>query len=352
MRQSNLQQPEREPGPERAHDSRDHAGGGARGPHPRRRAGALEAEAAGGGGGLADARRGHGVGDAGGAGHGLAARADLDDVARRRVEPCLGDRDLVIGEVVDDVRAAEEGVAEHVGRGARGRDAEQARRGAVAEGGAAAGARDEVEDELVHVDRDDGLGEVELEGDVGVGLGAGDVRRALGRVVLRRDLVVDGLHHGVGEVRQAGSAVQEHGERLVRGDGVVAHVQARQSNEELGVHAALGLDGQRRELALELIRVHAAEEDRARVGVQVVEPEAVGVGVDLARRGHLGRQVFVRREACPPDLHLVRCVADPEDALSTGALVADAELEIRHRRAAHMYGVFNIVAACTGAVHI
>ena len=43
--------------------------------------------------------------------NGVGARADLEDLVARGVEVCLRERDLVVLEVVHDVRAAQERVA-------------------------------------------------------------------------------------------------------------------------------------------------------------------------------------------------------------------------------------------------
>lgn len=235
------------------------------------------------------ARGGHGIGDIHRAGHSVGAGADLEDVAGGGVEVGLGDGDLVVLEVVDHVGAAQEGVAQdHAARAGRG-DAEEARLGAVREARPLARGRDEVQHQLVHLDRDDGGAEGEVERGVAVGHAAGDVRRALVAVVLRRHAVIDGLHHVVGEVRQAAAAVQEHRQRLVRGDRLPVERHARHGDQELGVGAALGLDRQRLQLPRELIRVHAAKQDLARARVEVVQPQAVCVGRYLALGLHLGR---------------------------------------------------------------
>lgn len=300
---------------------------------PRRRI--LEPEATGDGRRVGEPRGGHGISDGGGAGDGIGSGADLEDVAGGGVEVRLGDGDLVVLEVVDNVGAAEEGVAQDHAAGAGGRDAEQARLGAVREARALARGRDQVQHELVHLDRDDGRAEGEVERGVVVGLAARDVRRALVAVVLRRHAVVDGLHHGVGQVCQAAAAVQEHRQCLVLRDRLAAERHAGQCDQELGVHAALGLDRQRLELALELVRVHTAKQDLAGARVEVVQPQAVGIGRDLALGLHLRRQVVVGRQLRPANLHLVHRVAHSQNALGAAARVANTELEVAYCRPAY-----------------
>lgn len=100
------------------------------------------------------------------------------------------------------------------------------------------------------------------------------------------------------------------------------------------------------------IRVDAAEEDGAGAGGEVVEPEAVGGGLDQALADHGERDVLVRLLVPVLDLDFEGVVAEAHDAFGGGGGVADAHLEVGQRFAADGEGVGDVIAGCTGVVGV
>ena len=126
----------------------------------------------------------------------------------------MGEGDLVVGEVVDDVGAADPGVAEDGNAAlAGGGDAEDACGRAVFERGLAVAAG--VDDHFAHGDGDDGGGEGEVDGRGVVCEGAGDKGRLLFAVVLGADLFVKSSGQVVGKVGQTAARVEENGDGCV-----------------------------------------------------------------------------------------------------------------------------------------
>ena len=267
-------------------------------------------------------------------------------------------------EVVHDVGAPQEGVAEH-GRELPGRhDAEEARLGAsVGEGRREAGRRRVAplrsQHELVQLHRDDGLAEAEVDGRGAAGERARHERDAVLAVELGPDRVHDAGGQVVGQVRQAAARVEEDGFGAAGGDrdrvaAVLDEAEVGEGDDELrrGRVAVRGLDRQRLELADVLLRVDAAEQQRARRGVQVVQPQAVGVRVDLTAAPHELGQIRVRPRRAARDGGLVGHVADAQDALAGRGAVADPDLEVVEDHVPDADRVDGVVAPRAGPVDV
>lgn len=159
---------------------------------------------------------GRGAGDIGDA----AVARDGGDAGRGRVDVALGERDLLVVEVVDGVGAAQEGIAQQqvVAGPGDAKGAAALRRRAAA--GAHAHARPGLEDELAEGDLDDGpavAAELVLEHDVAL-LGQGAVHGGVAQaaVVGRAEGGHDLLGYRLGKVGQGGAGVEDDG-RCVHG---------------------------------------------------------------------------------------------------------------------------------------
>lgn len=278
----------------------------------------------------------------------IGAGRDLLDVVGGRVEDGLGEGDLVVGKVVDDVGGAQEGVAEQGGGAAGRQDAEEADLGA----GRARDAADQHELVQRHLDRR--AGELEVDGRVGVLQLAVDDRVPARLAVLRADGIVDARGEVIGQVGQAGAGVEE---RARGGGGGVAaggagRTDLRQGDVEGGVVAVRLDDGHGLERAAVLAGVNAAEQDRAGARVEIVEPEAVGIAVDQSRLHEALRDVGVGSRARVLEDGFVSHVADADEALLCRRVVANAKLLALQGDTTKRNLVLHVVACRPGAVEV
>lgn len=206
----------------------------------------------------------------------ISTRLNLLNSRAGGVEVGLGERDLVVRKIVYDVRRAQEGVTEHGDGVAGGPNAEDANRHTTADGGG--------DDELVVRHGDGDAAEAKVQRAVLVGEVAVDEGGLLARVVAGVEALVQRRGDVVGEVHERGARVEQDWDVGVGEERglVVADAHVGQGDDELGVGALLLQDGQGGERAVELVCVDAAEEDAAGGGVEVVEPQRVGVAADGA----------------------------------------------------------------------
>ena len=157
---------------------------------------------------------------------------ELGNAGPRGVEVGVGEADLVVFQVVDHVRGAQEGVTEEVRRAAGGVDAEVAGGGAVLQGGDAAVLGDDGDDELVDANDDGGSGGA-AEGEVEGGGGGAETARdgvAVVGVVGGPDSAENSHCVLVGEIGEAGSAIEDDGDgevclRVLGVSGAVLHAE-------------------------------------------------------------------------------------------------------------------------------
>ena len=193
-----------------------------------------------------------------------------------RVEVRVREPDLVVLQVVDHVRGAQEGVAEEVGRAAGWVDAEVAGRAAVLQRGHAAVLGDDGDDELADADADGGTAgarEAKVEGRARVAQAAGHGIPVVG-VIGGAYAAEDGVGILVRQVGEAGAAIEDDGDGevglgVLGGAGAVLHGEAGEDDGEGGDGLGFGvrLNGDRDEAAVVFGGVDAAEEDGAVIAV-------------------------------------------------------------------------------------
>ena len=88
----------------------------------------------------------------------------------------------------------------------------------------------------------------------------------------------------------------------------------------------LGDDGKRGQLALELGSVDATEEDRSSGSVEIVQPQAVSIDVDVLVLNEMPGDVGIRVATVVGDGDFVDGIANAEDALCRTRCVTNAEL--------------------------
>lgn len=204
-------------------------------------------------------------------GHGIRSGADLQDVVLAGVEVGLGQGDLVVSEIVDDVCAAQEGIAQ------QGLifDHCEAKRTDVHVGHVGTGLEDHLADVNAHVEGS----KVEQEGEVFVLDVALNHSVPVLAQVLGTDGFVDAGCGGGRDVGQGRAAVQHGGDGELRGavvdrDGVAVllKVHGRQVDRELDVHVFDGDDRQGLQAAVVLGGVDSAEQNGAFSFVEVIQP--------------------------------------------------------------------------------
>ena len=253
------------------------------------------------------------------------------NVTVRRVEEGLRDGDLVVGEIVHHVRAAEERIPQDDGvAGLHRGDAEAA----LAVRGHEA-AVDEGEDG----DGDDGAGEVEVHlfgrvderaethGEIGRGA-VGDVVVTQGGIERIGDV---GRQFGVGRAR-----VEEYGEERIDGPScrpawgsIFGHGDCVEIDSELGVRSrlAVGYDWEGGEWIDVLGAVDTTKKNGAGVCVHVIQPQTVGGYLNEALLDQSQGYVIVYGQVdFVGDLCFVAAIANAHEVLVRCGTRGDSDL--------------------------
>ena len=265
-------------------------------------------------------------------------------------------RDLVVAQVVDDVCATDECIAEGVGCAAfaLGRlryDAEDAVESLPGRARASATA---FEHHLGDGDRDDLPREDEIDGDRLVGERAGAEGTIL-LVELDAEGFVELAGEGHGEVGERAARVEQHGGRLGEDGGVGAFLHqgdATELDNHLDELTLLLHDRKGLERAVELIGVDAAKEDGTRGSVKVVEPKAVGGRLDETLVGHGLREVGIGFPVVDLDGDFQCGIADAHDAFGGVGHISDPEFDRVDSLATNVENVRHVIAHGSGGVGV